>query len=105
MISAFVTVDGLLSTITSTSSASWNSGSKGPVATQVEVIVQVPLFIDDLADGTTIDGIHATLVQHYDGQDIVSVVPLAESAALGRIDAEERAGGGAGLARSGSGKG
>ena len=53
------------------------------------MIVQVPLFLDDLASGTTIDGIHAALVAHYAGQDIVSVVPLADSAKLPRVDAEE----------------
>ncbi|MGL3608884.1 N-acetyl-gamma-glutamyl-phosphate reductase [Rhizobium sp. G187] len=56
------------------------------------MIVQVPLFLEDLADGATIDSVHAALVQHYAGQDIVSVVPLAESAGLSRIDAEELVG-------------
>ncbi|MBC2773565.1 N-acetyl-gamma-glutamyl-phosphate reductase [Rhizobium sp. AQ_MP] len=56
------------------------------------MIVQVPLFLDDLASGTTFESIHAALVAHYAGQDIVSVVPLAESAKLPRIDAEELAG-------------
>lgn len=56
------------------------------------MIVQLPLFLDDLKEGTTIDAIHAALVAHYDGQDIVTVVPLEESRALGRIDAEELVG-------------
>lgn len=56
------------------------------------MIVQVPLFLDDLASGTTVESIHAALVAHYAGQDIVSVVPLAESAKLPRVDAEELAG-------------
>lgn len=56
------------------------------------MIVQVPLFLDDLAAGTTIESIHDALVAHYAGQDIVTVVPLAESAKLPRIDAEELAG-------------
>lgn len=56
------------------------------------MIVQVPLFLEDLADGATIDSVHAALVQHYAGQDIVSVVPLTESAGLSRIDAEELVG-------------
>jgi N-acetyl-gamma-glutamyl-phosphate reductase len=56
------------------------------------MIVQVPLFIDDLANGATIDSIHAALVAHYAGQDIVTVIPLEDSKALGRIDAEELAG-------------
>ncbi|MGE7369850.1 N-acetyl-gamma-glutamyl-phosphate reductase [Neorhizobium sp. NPDC001467] len=53
------------------------------------MIVQVPLFLDDLKDGATIEGIHNVLVEHYAGQDIVSVVSLEESAKLPRIDAEE----------------
>jgi N-acetyl-gamma-glutamyl-phosphate reductase len=53
------------------------------------MIVQVPLHLDDLAEGTTMESIHAALVAHYAGQDIVSVVPLAESKALPRINAVE----------------
>ncbi len=56
------------------------------------MIVQVPLHLDDLADGTTLESIHAALVAHYAGQDIVSVVPLDESRKLPRIDAVELAG-------------
>ncbi|MGF9692649.1 N-acetyl-gamma-glutamyl-phosphate reductase [Rhizobium sp. 0TCS1.26] len=56
------------------------------------MIVQVPLFVEDLAPGTTLESIHAALAAHYAGQDIVTVVPLEESAKLGRIDAEELAG-------------
>ncbi|MDQ0421685.1 N-acetyl-gamma-glutamyl-phosphate reductase [Peteryoungia aggregata LMG 23059] len=56
------------------------------------MIVQVPLFLDDLAAGTTVESIHAALVAHYAGQDIVSVVSLTESAKLPRIDAEELVG-------------
>ncbi|KKX34307.1 N-acetyl-gamma-glutamyl-phosphate reductase [Rhizobium sp. LC145] len=53
------------------------------------MIVQVPLFLDDLKEGTTIEGIHKALAEHYAGQDIVTVVPLEESKALPRVDAEE----------------
>ncbi|MCL6706726.1 N-acetyl-gamma-glutamyl-phosphate reductase [Pseudomonas sp. R2.Fl] len=56
------------------------------------MIVQVPLFLDDLAAGATIESIHAALVSHYAGQDIVTVVPLADSARLPRVDAEELVG-------------
>lgn len=56
------------------------------------MIVQLPLFLDDLKDGTTIESIHAALVAHYAGQDIVSVVPLSESSTLPRVDAEELVG-------------
>lgn len=56
------------------------------------MIVQVPLFLEDLTDGATLESVHAALVAHYAGQDIVQVVPLAESSTLARIDAEELAG-------------
>jgi N-acetyl-gamma-glutamyl-phosphate reductase len=56
------------------------------------MIVQVPLFLEDLAVGSTVESIHAALVAHYAGQDIVSVVPLADSAKLPRVDAEELVG-------------
>jgi N-acetyl-gamma-glutamyl-phosphate reductase len=56
------------------------------------MIVQVPLFLEDLAAGTTVESIHEALLAHYAGQDIVSVVPLAESAKLPRVDAEELVG-------------
>ena len=53
------------------------------------MIVQVPLHLDDLAEGTTMESIHAALVAHYAGQDIVTVVPLANSKALPRVNAVE----------------
>jgi N-acetyl-gamma-glutamyl-phosphate reductase len=53
------------------------------------MIVQVPLHLGDLAEGTTMESIHAALVAHYAGQDIVTVVPLAESKALPRVNAVE----------------
>ncbi|KGD99321.1 MULTISPECIES: N-acetyl-gamma-glutamyl-phosphate reductase [Rhizobium/Agrobacterium group] len=56
------------------------------------MIVQVPLFLEDLKDGATMESIHATLVGHYAGQDIVTVVSLEESKALPRVDAEELVG-------------
>ena len=56
------------------------------------MIVQVPLFLEDLSGDATLESIHAALTAHYAGQDIVTVVPLAESAALPRIDATELAG-------------
>jgi N-acetyl-gamma-glutamyl-phosphate reductase len=56
------------------------------------MIVQVPLFLDQLKDGTTLESIHAALVAHYAGQSIVEVVPLAVSAKMGRVDAVELAG-------------
>ncbi len=56
------------------------------------MIVQVPLHLGDLADGATLESIHAALVEHYAGQDIVQVVSLDESRALPRVNAVELAG-------------
>jgi N-acetyl-gamma-glutamyl-phosphate reductase len=56
------------------------------------MIVQVPLFLDQLKDGITLQTIHAALVAHYAGQSIVEVVPLDVSARLARVDAVELAG-------------
>ena len=56
------------------------------------MIVQVPLFLDELAGDATIDTVHKALVEHYSGQDIVEVVPLETSASLPRVDAVELAG-------------
>lgn len=56
------------------------------------MIVQVPLHLDDLAAGATLETIHAALVDHYAGQSVVEVVPLDISAKLARIDATELAG-------------
>jgi N-acetyl-gamma-glutamyl-phosphate reductase len=56
------------------------------------MIVQVPLHLDDLPSGATMESLHAALTEHYAGQDIVTVVPLADSSKLGRIDAVELAG-------------
>ncbi|MBW9112995.1 N-acetyl-gamma-glutamyl-phosphate reductase [Rhizobium cauense] len=56
------------------------------------MIVQIPLHLDDLAERATLESIHAALVAHYAGQDIVTVVPLEVSSKLPRIDAVELAG-------------
>ncbi len=56
------------------------------------MIVQVPLHLDMLASGTTLESIHAALTAHYAGQDIVTVVPLADSSKMARVDAVELAG-------------
>jgi N-acetyl-gamma-glutamyl-phosphate reductase len=54
--------------------------------------VQVPLHLDNLKPGATLESVHAALVAHYAGQEIVEVVPLDESRALPRVDAVELAG-------------
>ncbi|MDR6899578.1 N-acetyl-gamma-glutamyl-phosphate reductase [Rhizobium miluonense] len=56
------------------------------------MIVQVPLHLGDLAEGSTLESIHAALVEHYAGQDIVQVVSFDESRALPRVNAVELAG-------------
>lgn len=56
------------------------------------MIVQVPLFLDQMSGKASLKSIHAALTAHYAGQDIVRVAPLEESAHAGRIDAEELAG-------------
>jgi len=56
------------------------------------MIVQVPLFLSDLKGTPTLADIHAALAAHYEGQSIVQVVSLQDSAALGRVDAQELAG-------------
>ncbi|MET3612862.1 N-acetyl-gamma-glutamyl-phosphate reductase [Rhizobium aquaticum] len=56
------------------------------------MIVQVPLFLEDLKGGQTVETIHKVLVEHYAGQSIVDVVPLDVSARLPRVDAVELAG-------------
>lgn len=53
------------------------------------MIVQVPLFLSDLKEGTSNESIHAALTTHYAGQNIVKVVPLEDSKSITRIDAEE----------------
>lgn len=56
------------------------------------MIVQVPLFLEDLSGGQTLESVHTALVDHYAGQSIVEVVPLDVSAKLPRVDAVELAG-------------
>lgn len=55
------------------------------------MIVQVPVYLSDMQNGATLEGLHAALADHYAGQSIVEVVPLEESKGLGRIDAVELA--------------
>lgn len=56
------------------------------------MIVQVPLHLENLSEGASLESIHAALVAHYAGQDIVTVVPLEDSSKLARVDAEELVG-------------
>lgn len=53
------------------------------------MIVQVPLHLDLLNGAPSMEDVHAALSAHYTGQDIVTVVPLEQSAALVRLDPEE----------------
>ncbi|MBB2970494.1 N-acetyl-gamma-glutamyl-phosphate reductase [Mesorhizobium sp. RMAD-H1] len=56
------------------------------------MIVQVPLFLNELDGSPSLGKVHAALTEHYAGQDIVEVVPLDTAARLPRVDAEELAG-------------
>ena len=56
------------------------------------MIVQVPLHLDDLADGATLESVHQALADHYAGQDVVEVVPIDVSSGLARVNAVELAG-------------
>ena len=53
------------------------------------MIVQVPLFLEDLTGDQTLESIHSALVEHYAGQNIVEVVGLDVSAKMARVDAVE----------------
>jgi len=50
------------------------------------IVLTVALELDLLAPGTDIETLHATLQEHYAGARHVEVLPLAESAALKRLD-------------------
>ena len=52
------------------------------------MIVQVPVYLDHLKGKPTLEDVHKELTTHYSGQKIVRVVPLEESAAMARVDAE-----------------
>lgn len=56
------------------------------------MIVQIPLFRDQLAAGATLESVHAALAAHYAGQSIVDVVSLDVSTKMARVDAVELAG-------------
>lgn len=53
------------------------------------MIVQVPLYLDELNGPPDARSVHAALADHYAGQEIVQVVALEESARLPRISATE----------------
>jgi N-acetyl-gamma-glutamyl-phosphate reductase len=53
------------------------------------MIVQLPLYLADLNGAPSLGDLHAALAAHYAGQDVVEVVPLAESARVGRLDPTE----------------
>ncbi|TWG95406.1 N-acetyl-gamma-glutamyl-phosphate reductase [Mesorhizobium sp. J18] len=56
------------------------------------MLVQVPLHLDELEGAPSLATVHQALADHYAGQDVVEVVPLAESARLARLDPTELAG-------------
>lgn len=52
------------------------------------MIVEVPLPLAAIANGWTLEDVHAVVAQHYEGERFVSVASLAESAALKTLDPE-----------------
>jgi len=56
------------------------------------MLVQVPLFLDDMKSGVSRNDVHDVLAAHYEGQDIVQVVSLATSEQITSLDPEEMVG-------------
>lgn len=56
------------------------------------MLVNVPLHLDLLAGGTSLQTVHAALTDHYAGSEIVEVPSLDATAGLARLDPEELAG-------------
>ncbi len=52
------------------------------------MLVEVPLHLAQLAPHTTVEHVHAALADAYAGSPVVSVTPLAESAALSGLTIE-----------------
>jgi N-acetyl-gamma-glutamyl-phosphate reductase len=50
------------------------------------MIVQLPLHLTDLDGAPMLGDLHSALAAHYAGQSVVEVAPLAESAAISRLD-------------------
>lgn len=53
------------------------------------MIVQVPLHLADLNGAPTLGDLHAALVKHYSGQEIVEVISLEDSGKIARLDPTE----------------
>jgi len=49
------------------------------------MLVNVPLHLDLLAEGTSVAGVHEALLAHYDGQSVVQVVSPDEANSLDHI--------------------
>ncbi|WP_417417576.1 N-acetyl-gamma-glutamyl-phosphate reductase [Hoeflea sp.] len=56
------------------------------------MLVNVPLHLDLMTGNPSMADVHSALEKHYAQGGVVSVVPLAESAALARLDPEELVG-------------
>ncbi|MCP4184510.1 MAG: N-acetyl-gamma-glutamyl-phosphate reductase [Hyphomicrobiales bacterium] len=56
------------------------------------MLVQIPLFLDDLGNNTKREDIHEIFASHYEGQEFVSVVGFDESDLIKRLDPEEMVG-------------
>ncbi|TPW29846.1 N-acetyl-gamma-glutamyl-phosphate reductase [Pararhizobium mangrovi] len=50
------------------------------------MIVQVPLYLEDLPGAPSMEDVHGLLSDHYAGREIVTVTPLAESREIARLD-------------------
>lgn len=53
------------------------------------MLVQVPLYLNNLTGAPSLGDIHAALAAYYAGQDIVEVVGLEESTKIARLDPTE----------------
>ena len=53
------------------------------------MLVQVPLYLDHLREGTSISDVHAALVDFYAGQKVVEVISLETSRSISRLDPED----------------
>ena len=56
------------------------------------MLIQVPLFLNDLDKNASRESVHVALQKHYQGQDIVQVISIDESDKLVRLDPEEMVG-------------
>ena len=56
------------------------------------MLIQVPLFLDDLDKNASRESVHEAMQKHYQGQKFVQVISINESDNLVRLDPEEMVG-------------